>query len=259
MTPARFTLIAAISLSLLAPLAAQSAPSAPAAAPAQLPDAPGSLRPNSGGAEKSRALGMIPRFNIVMEGATPGLTAGRKFHLFLRTSTDPFTFAVAGLSAGIGQARNNHAAYGQGAEGFGKRFGASYANSVDGAFWGDFVLPVAFKEDPRYFSLGPSHPAGRRIGHALLSQFICYNDSGRRSFNFGKVLGHLIAGGISNTYYPRNERGVGLTFRSDAIVTLISALGTVGQEFVPDLQRVLHRTPKPLPDVVSTPAPPHAK
>ena len=44
--------------------------------------------------------------------------------------------------------------FGQGAAGYFKRFGASYADTADGNFWGNAVLPVLLKEDPRYYRMG---------------------------------------------------------------------------------------------------------
>jgi hypothetical protein len=59
-----------------------------------------------------------------------------------------------GLSPGLSQARNTNPGFGQGAEGYGKRFGAAALDSADGTLWGNAILPILFKEDPRYFRLG---------------------------------------------------------------------------------------------------------
>ena len=49
---------------------------------------------------------------------------------------------------------NQYGAYGQGAEGYAKRYGAAYAGVVTGTFIGSAILPSLLKQDPRYFYKG---------------------------------------------------------------------------------------------------------
>ena len=103
--------------------------------------------------------------------------------------------------AGIEQAQNHFSGYGQGAEGYGKRFGAGYADTVAGTFIGGAILPSLLKQDPRYFYKGTGSKPSRfrmRIANAL----ICKGDNGRWQTNYSNILGSLAAGGISNLYYP---------------------------------------------------------
>ncbi|AXC10526.1 hypothetical protein ACPOL_1178 [Acidisarcina polymorpha] len=189
--------------------------------------------------EQQRILGVIPAFNSVYEGSVPPLTPGQKFKLMFKSTTDPYVFAFAAVTAGIGQAQDSHAAYGQGIQGYAKRFGANYADTADGNFWGNAVLPVVLHEDPRYFRLGHgSFP--HRLLYSMSTTVVCRRDDGTRGPNYANVMGNLIAGGISNVYYPEADRGLGQTFQSAATVTAEGMIGAALIEFWPDVTHHYH-------------------
>jgi len=104
--------------------------------------------------QSQRALGIMPRFGTTDRQDAPPLTGGGKFHLFARTAFDPFTVGIAGMQAGISQADDQFPGYGQGAAGYGKRFGAAFADEVSSSLFSNFLYPTLFKHDPRYFRLG---------------------------------------------------------------------------------------------------------
>ncbi len=191
--------------------------------------------------EKQRILGVIPNFNTTdVQDAAP-LSPGQKFHLAYRSAIDPFEFVAAGLLAGIGQATNNHAGYGQGFAGYSKRYGAAYADSADGVFWGNAVLPVLLRQDPRYFRMGHGS-VRRRILYSISTTVWTKNDNGSWGPNYSNVAGNFISGGISNLYYPPEDRGLELTVDGALTVTAEGALGALGVEFWPDVSRKLfHR------------------
>lgn len=183
--------------------------------------------------EKQRLLGIVPAFNSVEGGVAAPLTPGQKFDLWFHSAIDPFTFGVAGIDAGIEQAENSYPEYHQGFVGFAKRYGASYADSVDGNLWGNAILPVILHQDPRYFRLGHGS-AKRRLGYALLSTVRCKSDKGKWQPSYSNVGGNLIGGAISNLYYPASDRGVGLTLQRGFTVTAEGAIGSIAYEFYPD-------------------------
>jgi len=76
-----------------------------------------------------------------------------KFLLFVRDTFEPVTFAAAGFGAGIDQAYNRDPSFGRGAAGYGKRFGAEFADQASFKFFKDFAYPAIFSEDPRYYRL----------------------------------------------------------------------------------------------------------
>ena len=182
--------------------------------------------------EKQRVLGVLPNFYVsYIPNAVP-LTAKQKFKLALRTVVDPFTFVFVGGAAGVEQAQNHFAEYGQGAQGYGKRFGAGYADTVADTFIGAAILPSLLKQDPRYFYKG-SGSQRSRILYAIANAVICKGDNGRWQANYSNILGSVAAGGISNLYYPRQDRnGAGLTFENGAIGIGASAVANLFQEFL---------------------------
>jgi hypothetical protein len=192
--------------------------------------------------EHQRMLGVVPMFGTTNYRNAPPLTPAQKFHLMAKTAIDPFTWFAAGAQAGISQAENEFGGYGQGAAGYGKRYGATYTDSFDSNFFSNFFYPVLFRQDPRYFRLGQGSTVKQRIGSALKQEFVARKDSGGHTFHFSNVLGAFTAGGISNAYYPKDDRGFGLTVSRSMIALGYGCLGDIVVEFWPDIDRKLfHR------------------
>ena len=193
----------------------------------------------SGKKEQSeRMLGVLPRFGVTDRQDAPPLTPGGKFHLFTKSAFDPVSFGVVGLQAGISQAQNDSRGYGQGAAGYGKRYGAAFADQVSSGFFSNFFYPVLLKEDPRYFRLGQG-TFKHRLGYALKQELVAHTDRGGRTFNFSNVLGAFSSGGLSNVYYPQSDRGFGLTMSRSGYAIAYGSLGCVANEFYPDIARKL--------------------
>jgi hypothetical protein len=129
-----------------------------------------------------------------------------KFLLFVRDSYDPATIASIAFNASLSQAQNTDPTFGQGMSGYGKRFGASYADEASGRFFKDFAYPSIFSEDPRYYRL--AHGSTRsRILHPIEHVLVAHTDHGNSMFNFSEWLGTASAIALSNTYHPGNKRG----------------------------------------------------
>jgi hypothetical protein len=188
--------------------------------------------------EKQRALGVVPLFGMTNVHDAPPMTSHEKFQLMVRTMIDPFTFVSAGLTAGLGQATNSFDGYGQGAAGFGKRYGAALADNADSNFFSNYFYPVIFKQDPRYFRLGEG-TFKKRAFKAIEQEFVARKDSGGHTFHYSNVLGAITAGTISNTYYPNDDRGVGLTAGRAATSLGYGCLGNLFLEFWPDIDHKL--------------------
>jgi hypothetical protein len=207
--------------------------------------------------QSQRAFGVLPQFGLTNRREAPPLTSREKFRLFAKSAFDPVIIGTVGLQAGISQAQNEFPAYGQGAQGYGKRFGASLADSVSSGFWTNYVYPSLLKEDPRYFRLGEGSFTSRAF-YSLKQEFVCHTDKGGRMFHFSNVLGAFTSGAISNIYYPgrsvarvipatatspaipvyyESERGVELTISRAAIALAYGTMGGLFDEFWPDIHR----------------------
>jgi hypothetical protein len=129
-----------------------------------------------------------------------------KFILFVQDTIDPVTFISAGFNAGISQAENDDPSFGQGAAGYGKRFGANLAGQASSDFFKDFAYPAIFSEDPRYYRLEQGG-TGKRLFHAVSHSVVGYRVNGKQMFNFSEWLGTASAVALSNVYQPDNRRG----------------------------------------------------
>ncbi len=194
--------------------------------------------------QSQRMLGVIPNFGTTSRHNAPPLSPKAKFRLFYKSAFDPVELSVVGLQAGLSQAENEFPEYGQGAAGFGKRYGSTLADEVSSSFFANYFYAVLLKEDPRYFRLGEGS-IKRRLGYALLQEVDCRTDKGGRSFAWENVLGAFSSGGLSNLYYPQAERGFGLTMSRSAISIGYGSLGGLVDEFYPDISHWLfHRHEK---------------
>jgi hypothetical protein len=182
--------------------------------------------------ETQRVLGVIPNFYVSYQQDTLPLRPKQKFELAWKTSVDPVSFAASGAIAGVEQARNVFSGYGQGAQGYSKRYGASYADAFISTMIGGAILPSLFKQDPRYFYKGTGSTRSR-ILYALANAVICKGDNGRWQADYSGILGSLAAGGISNLYYPVSSRnGAWLTFENTFIGIAGSGVADLFQEFL---------------------------
>ena len=182
--------------------------------------------------EKQRVLGIIPNFYVTYLPHAVPLTPRLKFQLAWKSILNPYTFGITGGIAGIEQAENTFSGYGQGTQGYAKRYGAAYGDLVTGTFIGGAILPSLLKQDPRYFYKGTGSKKSRLL-YAIAMSVVCKGDNGHWQLDYSGIIGGLAAGGISNLYYPeQNRNGVSLTFENALIGIAGGAAGNILQEFV---------------------------
>jgi hypothetical protein len=194
--------------------------------------------------EKQRNVGILPAFNVSYRPDAVSMTAGQKLRLAFRSAIDPVTFGAAFVVAGYHEADHDNVGFPWGARGYGERSGAAYLDAFNGTMIGNGILPSILHQDPRYFRLGHGS-TGHRLLYALSTNVICKHDNtGKWEPNYSNVTGNIIAGWISNYYYPPSDSGVGQTFTNGFIVTAEGGIGSIFQEFWPDVSRKLfHKDP----------------
>ena len=181
--------------------------------------------------ETQRVFGVVPNFYVSYVPDAAPLDARQKFELAWKSSIDPVSFGMAAAIAGIEQADGAFSGYGPGAQGFAKRFGASYADITIGTYVGSAILPVVLKQDPRYFYKGTGSTRSRTL-YAIANAVVCKGDNGHWQLDYSGILGSLTAGGLSNLYYPSSNRStVSTTFQSTGISIAGSAITNLIQEF----------------------------
>lgn len=187
--------------------------------------------------QQQRIFGLIPNFLVVYDRNAEPLTPKLKFKLASKVIFDPVTIIGVAAFAGINQAGDTPN-YGQGAKGYGKRFGAAYADGLTDIMVGGALLPSLLHQDPRYFYQGTGTTESR-LRHALLSPFICRGDNERWQPNYSTMGGDLVSAALANAYYPASNRGPALFLGNFFINTGQRALANVAQEFI--LRRLTSR------------------
>ena len=182
--------------------------------------------------EKQRLVGILPNFYTSYVNDAAPLTWKQKFSLATRGTFDPIAMLGVGFAAGVEQANNSFPGYGQGAEGYGKRFAAKFADGRSSDYLTHAIFPTLLHQDPRYYYQG-SGTFKSRLLHAIGSAFFTRGDDGRTEPNYSYVLGDMGSGALSNLYYPRANRGVHLVFSNAAVGLAGRVGGNILREFLP--------------------------
>jgi hypothetical protein len=212
---------------------AQEIPNNPSAKDEQLEAPASGLAPVNEGHE--RILGVMPAFGVTNQRQAPPLTAHHKLGLAARQAFDPFVWVSAGVQAGASQVGNEFPEYGQGTRGFEKRYGAAMLDAVTSGLASSGFC-VVLKQDPRYFRLGEGSTLHRAF-YSMAQQLSAKSDTGKRQVNWSNILGMLVGTSLSNAYYPRPERGLGLTMNRFGIGLAWGVTGGLADEFWADIDR----------------------
>ena len=222
--------------------AAQQAPK-----PQDLPDAPA---PKQGTAPQKHqntlntTIVVLSRRSIFFPNIATSvgpLSSKQKFELFADESIAPSRFLSSAAGAGIGQARNSLDGYGQGAEGYGKRFGSSMATAASNNFFGTFVIASMLHRDPRYF-LTLHGGVGHRVGYALSRIVLSRTDDGKEGANWPGMIAPLLAESLANSYLPDKERTAGRTFQRYGWRIGLNTASNALREYWPTIFRNLRIT-----------------
>ena len=183
---------------------------------AALPDAPtATTTPSTRRPQKAFDFKLLVRHSKVFPDLATNaehLTVKQKLQLSVN---DSLSFAAIGgslFSAALGQARDKWPGYGQGALGFGKRFGASMGTSASTQFFGTFLLASAFEQDPRFF-VRENLSLSQSLRYGLRRIVFTRTDQGLETLNTSGLLGPLAAQGLANSYLPDEERTTARTFQ----------------------------------------------
>jgi hypothetical protein len=181
--------------------------------------------------ETQRIGGVLPNYFVVYEANPQPLTKKLKFELGWKSVVDPMNVMFVGVVAGFEQAGDQFPGYRQGASGYGKRFGAGMADATVGTLLTGSVLPMVFRQDPRYFYKGTGTTMSRTF-YALKTTVICKGDNGRWQPAYANVLGTFGAGAVSGLYYPGGEHGGMLVLENGLTALAFDGFSNVMQEFV---------------------------
>jgi hypothetical protein len=159
------------------------------------------------------------------------LTFGRRAHLYARSVFSPETIIGPAFGAGIGQWEDAPPAWGQGAEGYGKRFGSGMARRTISETV-RFGFAAVDGEDPRYFR-SENRGIWSRTRHAIASTFVSQTSGGATIPAFSRFVGTYGAAFISNTWYPDSRATAGDAARRGT-TGLVATIGFhLVREFMP--------------------------
>jgi hypothetical protein len=231
----------------------QSSPPPSDSAPIMLPDKPTATTPDqapdaqakkddSQGQQTKRMLWVIPNFGAVNANTQlPPQSTREKFALAAQDSVvDYSSYTWAGILAGQAMLLNSDPELGRGIKGYGRYYWRTFVDGVSGTFFTEAIVPTITHEDPRYYTMGQGG-FFRRTGYAISRAFVTKTDSGGTSFNWSEVAGNGLEAGLSNAYYPPQERGLNQTALNWATQMESAVLNHIFQEFWPDIRKNLFR------------------
>jgi len=231
----------------------QSSPAPSDQAVTPLPDKPTPVTPDqtAGGQAKKddsqaeqtkRMLWVIPNFGAVNSNTQlPPLSTSEKFVLASQDSVvDYSSYTWAGILAGQAMLLNSDPELGHGIKGYGRYYWRTFVDGVSGTFFTEAIVPAITHQDPRYYTLGQGG-FFRRMSYAISRTFVTKTDSGGSAFNWSEVAGNGLEAGLSNLYYPPQERGLSQTALNWGTQMESAVLNHVFQEFWPDIRKKILR------------------
>jgi hypothetical protein len=221
------------------PLDQQTLESGSSGASATLPYAPPSATRRSDsteGQQTKRMFGVVPNFSSVSaDTQLPPLTVRGKFWLATQDSVDYSSFIWAGMLAGQSMAVKSYPELHQGLKGYSRYYWRAFADQASGAFFTEAIIPALTHEDPRYYTLGHGG-FFHRAGYAVAQIVVTKTDSGGRSFNYSEIVGNGMEAGLSNLYYPPEERSLRNTALNYIAQLEAASLNNLVREFWPDIR-----------------------
>lgn len=172
--------------------------------------------------------------------AVPVLSAGDKFLLGFRAAVTPSAPIGWFGAAGYEHLRNDSPNYGTDRGAFGQRLGAAALRDVSEDVFADSFMSPLFREDPRYYQLGPTHNFFIRLVHAGFRPIIGRTDSGRTLPDFANLTGTLMGAALTSAYYPPVNRSFPQTVQTFGWSLGGSAVGYIFREFSSDIMKTLH-------------------
>ncbi len=221
---------------------ATAKPQTPQTTPAPVPTPAEQTPDNSEGKQTKRMLWVAPNFGAVdAYKQLPPMSTREKFVLAAKDSVvDYSSYTWAGVLAGQAMALNSDPELGHGIAGYGRYYWRTFTDEVSGTFFTEAIVPTIAHEDPRYYTM---EKGGffRRTGYAISRAFVTKTDSGGTRFNFSEVVGNALEAGLSNAYYPPQERGLSQTAQNWGTQMESAVLNHIFQEFWPDIRRHVFR------------------
>lgn len=173
---------------------------------------------------------------------TAALTDGQKFKVFISHAQSPLMFAGVGVHAALMRSRDNTDQRWS----WPRTYTAALAERESNAFFGHYLFPALFDQDPRYHG-SESNGIMPRAMYATSRVFITRKDDGRRTLNTSYLLSTLLTSSLANVYRHPWDRTASNTFGDMGSQIGGDAGLNLAREFWPQLRETLSgHTPKML-------------
>jgi len=221
--------------------ATQASPQAAVATPAA-DIVPIERKPDgSEGQQTKRMFWIIPNFAAVSaDTELPPLTTREKYSLALQDSVDYSSFVWSGMLAGQSMALRSYPEFHNGMAGYSRYYWRAFADQASGSFFTEALVPAVTHEDPRYYTLGRGG-FFHRAKYALSRIVVTKMDSGGTGFNYAEIVGNGMEAGLSNLYYPPQERSLHNTAMNYLAQMEAASINNIIREFWPDIRHKMLR------------------
>ena len=161
------------------------------------------------------------------------LTPEQRFQAYVLNTAGPVPLIGEGLGAEILQRADSPYEWGQGWDGYLKRYADNLAfNGVRQTI--SYGVASAFHEDYRYFA-SREQGTWRRVRHALVSTFTARYVDGTNGFSAASVASVVGASGLSSLWGPRSWQNMGFMAENAGFTFAQTAAFNVIREFLPNI------------------------
>ena len=166
-------------------------------------------------------------------GPNSQLTFGGRVAEYRKSVVNLGTLVLPAVGAGIAQASNRAPEWGQGAAGYGRRYGSLLGERVISETL-RFGFAAVDGEDPRYF-LSEDRSTWGRTRHAVASTLVSRTAGGRRIPAFSQFAANYGAAFIANSWYPDSESDTYHALQRGSIGVAVDVGLNLVREFAPRL------------------------
>ena len=221
--------------------ATQASPQAAMPATAADPTAAYEKTDTSEGKQTKRMFWIIPNFAAVSaDTELPPLTTREKYALAMQDSVDYSSFVWSGMLAAQSMALRSYPEFHNGMAGYSRYYWRAFADQASGSFFTEALVPAVTHEDPRYYTLGRGG-FFHRAKYALSRIVVTKMDSGGTGFNYAEIVGNGMEAGLSNLYYPPQERSLHNTAMNYLAQMEAASINNIIREFWPDIRHKMLR------------------
>jgi len=191
------------------------------------------------GKQPRRILWIIPNYRAVSANThLPPLSFKNKLWLATEDTFDYSDVIFVGGLAGISMASKSQPSFGQGGAGYGRYYWHIFVDGGIENYMTEAIMPVATKEDPRYYTLGKGG-FFKRSGYAVSRLVLTRTDAGKTAVNISEIVGAGAAAGIGNAYYPAQTNPWVKTYQRWGTQLGLDGVFNVLKEFWPDIDRAV--------------------